>query len=198
MHNFFWVKDVPFNCIFLEELKNAGEIAKILQKSEDEQFFIYQRTLITQAMRDLMFDDGIYYSTQGFDYKKIKVNTWAMFAPLFAGILSGDEAQRIMEEQFLNFDHFHTTYLLPTVSKNEPSFSPDGFWRGPVWMSVNWFIFQGIQKYGFKKEAQKILDCSMQLLEKSGFREQYNPLTGEGLGAKNFTWGGLILDMLEL
>jgi len=28
-----------------------------------------------------------------------------------------------------------------------------------------------------------------------GFREYYNPFTGEGMGARGFTWGGLVLDM---
>ena len=34
-------------------------------------------------------------------------------------------------------------------------------------------------------------------MEKSGFREYFNPQTGEGLGAVDFTWGSLIIDMLE-
>jgi hypothetical protein len=32
-------------------------------------------------------------------------------------------------------------------------------------------------------------------MERSGFREYYDPLTGEGHGAREFTWTGLLLDM---
>jgi len=33
------------------------------------------------------------------------------------------------------------------------------------------------------------------LIEQSGLCEYYNPLTGEGYGAEEFTWSGLLIDM---
>jgi Mannosylglycerate hydrolase MGH1-like glycoside hydrolase domain len=33
-------------------------------------------------------------------------------------------------------------------------------------------------------------------VEEHGFREYYNPLTGEGAGAHDFSWTALVLDML--
>jgi hypothetical protein len=33
------------------------------------------------------------------------------------------------------------------------------------------------------------------LVEKSGFRKYYDPISGEGRGALEFTWSGLIVDM---
>jgi hypothetical protein len=35
------------------------------------------------------------------------------------------------------------------------------------------------------------------MLAKSGFREYFNPYTGEGHGSRNHSWSTLILDMLE-
>ena len=32
-------------------------------------------------------------------------------------------------------------------------------------------------------------------IEKSGFREYYHPYTAEGLGARNFGWTTLVLDL---
>jgi glycogen debranching enzyme len=83
------------------------------------------------------------------------------------------------------------------VSQDEPSFDPAGFWRGPSWMAPNWFIYRGLIRYGMVEDAARVLERSMRLLEKSGFREYFNPVTGEGLGAEGFTWGGLVVDMLE-
>jgi hypothetical protein len=39
---------------------------------------------------------------------------------------------------------------------------------------------------------------SLRLVQQSGFREYYDPLTGQGHGAANFTWPGLLLDMQQL
>ena len=37
----------------------------------------------------------------------------------------------------------------------------------------------------------------MAVIKKSGFREYYNPLTGDGLGAKDFGWSTLVMDMMK-
>ena len=41
-----------------------------------------------------------------------------------------------------------------------------------------------------------IEDRSGRLVEEHGFREYYNPLTGEGAGAHDFSWTGIVVDML--
>ena len=64
-------------------------------------------------------------------------------------------------------------------------------------MAPHWFIYQGLVAYGFDLEAKEIREMSMNLLSSAGFREYFNPETGEGYGAENFTWGALILDMME-
>ena len=64
-------------------------------------------------------------------------------------------------------------------------------------MAPHWFIYKGLMSYGFAEEANEIREMSRKLLEHSGFREYFNPETGEGYGAKEFTWGALVLDMVD-
>lgn len=195
MRNFFWVKDVPFNAIMIANLKLLSNIAKKLGFLEDAKLFNNEQENITKAMKKLMLEDNIYWSTYGEGYLKIKVKTWAMFAPLFAKILNNSEAKKLVDEHLLNSKEFWTTYPVPTVSIDEPSFNPSGFWRGPVWIATNWFIYKGLKNYGFDDIAKRIRDSSVALIEKSGFYEYFDPNAGKGFGAKDFTWGGLVLDM---
>ncbi|MBI4036343.1 hypothetical protein HY386_00495 [Candidatus Daviesbacteria bacterium] len=195
MRNFFWVKDVPFNSIMVENLSMLSQIAKELGFNDDSFYFKKEKERIIQAMRKLMFDQGIFYSTFGENYQKIKVKTWAIFAPLFAKIYTKNEARELIYKHLLNPKEFWAKYPIPSVSLDEPSFNAKGFWRGSVWMAINWFVYKGLKNYGFDDIAEKILQISLTLIQKSGFREQFNPLTGGGLGAKNFTWGALVLDM---
>ncbi|MFH0937576.1 MAG: trehalase family glycosidase, partial [Candidatus Daviesbacteria bacterium] len=195
MRNFFWVKDVPFNSIMVENLKVLSRLAEKLGYEDDAIYFKAKEVEITQAMRKLMLEDGVFWSTYGEDYVKIKIKTWAIFTPLFAQILTQEEAKELVEKHLLNKSEFWAKFPVPTVSMDEPSFNPKGFWRGPTWIAVNWFIYKGLINYGFNDIALQIKKSSLELLEKSGFREYFNPQTGEGLGAKNFTWGALVLDM---
>lgn len=63
-------------------------------------------------------------------------------------------------------------------------------------MNTNWFIMKGLQRWGYAEPARVIAQRSADLVLKSGFREYYNPLTGEGYGAENFGWSTLIVDMV--
>ena len=53
-----------------------------------------------------------------------------------------------------------------------------------------------MKKHGYKKEAEQIRDRTVNLIKDSGYREFFNPLTGEGYGAHNFGWSTLVVDMI--
>lgn len=194
MRNIFWVKDVPFNALLTENLKILAELAQLIH-DEKENFWKDEAALVESAMRKYMFEDGVFWSVYGDNYTKIKAKTWAIFAPLFAGLYSQQEADEVINKYLLNKNEFSTQYMVPSTSKSDAAYEPNGFWRGPVWMATNWFIYKGLLRYSKKEEARKICKASIDLLKKSGFREQFNPETGEGYGANDFTWSGLVLDM---
>ncbi len=206
MSKSFWAKDVPFNAYLVENLHSLAEIAGILGHSEDATYFREKAFLIKDAMRKFMFEDGTFWNVFGADvYKKVKVKTWAMFAPLIGDILTTEEASVMIEKYLTNKNYFWSKYPVPTVSMDEASYSPNEpewgkawehpNWRGPVWMAPNWFLYRGLKKYGFKDEARQIREKSLELVLKEGCREYYHPETGAGMGAQSFTWAGLVLDM---
>src|SRR5205823_3745469 len=95
---------------------------------------------------------------------------------------------------------FFLPFPIPSVARSEPSFYPyesKFLWRGPTWTVINWFLHPCFLESGFEKEANGLVQSMKELIEKSGFREYYNPLTGKGYGAKDFTWSGLIVDLMN-
>jgi len=195
MSKTFWVKDVPFNTILVKNLERFGHIAHLLGRHEGERFAKEHVDLIRGAMRERLFADGVYWSAMGHEYTPLRVATWAHFAPLFAGLYTREEAEQVIKNHFYNESTFRSPFGIRTTSKQELAYRPKRFWRGPIWMAPHWFIYHGLSAYGFEKEAAWIRERSRTLIEANGFREYFNPETGEGHGAKHFTWGALILDM---
>ena len=71
-------------------------------------------------------------------------------------------------------------------------------WRGPcIWISMNWIAARAAARVGRTDVARYITLRTAQLVDRTGFREFYNPHTGEGGGATGFTWPALVLDMIE-
>lgn len=200
-----WVRDVPINCILIENLRFQAHMYKICGQISKQRQTISIRKAMIQAMRSNLLRNKIFWSSVGLGYRPINVKTWAIFMPLYARIATRSEAEAAIS-YLIDKGEFNTTFGVPTVALSEPSFSPDGDWRGddwagtnwrgPVWIGPNWFIVKGLQNYGYTRLANHIIENSLALISLSGFREYYNPLNGEGHGADNFTWPGLVLDML--
>ena len=59
-------------------------------------------------------------------------------------------------------------------------------------------LWLGMRRLGYEAEAAQMADRLTALVLREGLREYYDPLTGEGLGARDFAWTSLILEMAEL
>jgi glycogen debranching enzyme len=62
------------------------------------------------------------------------------------------------------------------------------YWRGPVWANVTWLTALGLELHGEQRAAQRLRDRMILAIEASGMREYFEPESGRGLGARDFTW----------
>ena len=99
-------------------------------------------------------------------------------------------------------EKFFTTVPFQTMSADHEKFNPlKGYWRGPNWLDQAYFGVKGLRNYGFNEEADQattqIIKGAKGVLGKgASIRENYHPLTGEGLNAQNFSWSAAHLIML--
>jgi glycogen debranching enzyme len=121
--------------------------------------------------------------------------------PLYAGVPTAAQARRLFDEALWSPERFGPSKEAPwpvtSTSKASPFFDPRRYWRGPVWVNVNWFLVQGLQRAGLRVEADRLAELTLALVSRSGFAEYYDPRTGEPLGARDFSWSAsLTLDLL--
>jgi glycogen debranching enzyme len=206
MDTMHWVRDVPVNAMLARAFELEAAMAEVLNRPDEADRAARHAQLIKNAMRQyLLGRHGQMWSTTGRDYRPVRIKTWALFSPLLAGVLTPEEADQLLERHWSDPEGFGSPFRLPTVALGERSFDPGQIrpdslpyhlnWRGPVWFASNWLIYHGLKRYERHEEADRLRYDSLRLLKRSGFREYYNPLTGRGLGARDFTWGGLVIDM---
>lgn len=111
--------------------------------------------------------------------------------PLWANVANHHQAQTV-RHIMMSDSEFNTYMPLPTVAKSSPAFAPNKYWRGPVWMDQALFGVEGLKNYGYQRDAKQLVanlfNHAEGLLDDGPIRENYNPLTGEGLHTKNFSW----------
>lgn len=88
-------------------------------------------------------------------------------------------------------------YLAPSHDPADSRFNAKRYWRGPVWLVVNYMIYDGLKAAGEKDMAAKIMASSLDLIGQSGFAEYYDPHTGAPCGGGRFTWtAAMVLEFL--
>lgn len=196
----FLVQDVLFNALLCQGNRDLAAIARIL--SEDPQPYENWAEQTAHAVNQKLWHEerGIYLDFDLVAGQLISSSSVASFLPLYAGIPSTQRAQRMY--RLLNSPAFcgldETCYTVPSYDRNSPEFSPDCYWRGPVWININWLLYHGLKCYGLLEYAQHVRQSIFKLIEQQGFYEYFNPLTGEGLGTHQFSWtAALLLDLLK-
>ena len=201
--NYFLVKEVGFNTLYAQDLHALARLCSIVQ-DQDASRYASRAEQVTRSMLDLMYDEetAAFYDIYGRSYTKSKILTPTVFFPMVLPGVPESIGCEIVEKHLFKKGEFQTPYPLPSVAVNDPSFDPFEapiyLWRGPTWVVYNWFLYQCLLCKGFAKEANNLLETVKRLIEKSGFREYYHPFMGDGYGARDFTWSGLVVDMLRM
>jgi Mannosylglycerate hydrolase MGH1-like glycoside hydrolase domain len=92
----------------------------------------------------------------------------------------------------------------PSVALDEPSFSVqehfDGlrrYWRGPTFLNSAWLVWRGIVRLGYDEQAARLARALTHTVLREGLREFYDPYDGRGMGAEDFAWSALALELLD-
>jgi glycogen debranching enzyme len=83
----------------------------------------------------------------------------------------------------------HLTAFGPaTELPGSPHYLDDGYWRGPIWAPSTVLIEDGLRRAGYPDLADEISARFRALCETSGFAENFDARTGEGLRDRAYTW----------
>jgi hypothetical protein len=77
---------------------------------------------------------------------------------------------------------------LATERPDSPHYEADGYWRGPVWAPATVLIEDGLRRSGAVDLADQVSARFRAACEKSGFAENFDALTGQGLRDRAYTW----------
>lgn len=200
--NRFVVADVMFNTIYIENLRILGGLFLQIGDQTRANVYIHRAEVARACLERLCWDetDGLYYDVNGRENAKMRVNTVSSLMPILLQDTEGETFDRILHH-ILDPEEYWAKYPIPSVAMNHPSYRPDTVggnlvWRGPTWLSSNWYLARGMSRHGHTDLARLIAHQSLEMVKTSGVREYYNPQTGVGHGALDFSWSTILIDLL--
>jgi hypothetical protein len=195
----FLVQDVLFNALLCRADQDLAQIAALL--GEDPKPLEERARKTAHAMNEKLWDEqhGIYL---GFDLAAgcpLQVYVAPNFVPLYAAIPDEGRAARMvstLENAGFGLSDEGLTPV-PSYDRYGFAFFPTRYWRGPVWVNINWLLMRGLQRYGYEEQAQRLREIIVSLCTDQGFYEYFDPTTGFGHGSDLFSWtAALFLDVV--
>ncbi|MCL0093381.1 hypothetical protein M1O53_00065 [Dehalococcoidia bacterium] len=200
------IEALDLNCYLVVQMSSLAKMAKVLGLGSDAKIFETRADTLIRQIRSHLWDQGdsFFYDlgSEGF----IKVPTPAAFLTLFAEVATRNHAEALIKH-LGDEKEFWTPYPIPSVAINDPKFSLR-YWRGPVWINVNYVVYLGLRKYGYDELANELRDKTIRMVidlyaRRGHFFEFYSPHTGDIIDllppkpAKHFVgWTGLIINLL--
>ena len=195
----FLVQGVLFNSILCKSEQDLGNIAEAI--GYDANIHHERADKLKKAINKKLFDknEGIYYNFDLVQQKHIKRDTIFSYMPLFAGIPDKNIGKVVLDS--LRTHCFCIVDMdcvaIPSYDMCQVDFDGELYWRGPVWVNINWYLAQGVRQYGEAELSEWIENSLIALADRYGFYEYYDPDTGKGLGEKDFSWtAALIIDLI--
>ncbi len=201
--------DVGLTSLFAADCTALERIAAVIGRKEEEIVLRKRAEICGKGLESLWNDEtGIFMNrridTGGFSDRISPTN----FYPLITDYVTPVQVQRIMEEHFYNPDEFWGEWIMPSISRNDPAYREQDYWRGRIWAPMNFLVYLGLQKQGLTDACRDMAAKSRKLLlkewsEHGHIHENYNADTGEGCDKSNadsgvsgsdpfYHWGALL------
>ena len=219
--------DIYLNSFMVAEYEAMATILRRLGRD----FMPYEdkAKLLRSAINREMWDerDGLYYSQDvqfvktarsynGFTFHEgfapkwnslpIKIRFFGCFLPLYAGICSSAQAERICEN--LHDPDVMADFGIRTLARNEKMYNLEksnnpSNWLGAIWIIANYLIYKGLLRYGKSELAEELRRKTYALLQANlevygNMFESYHPDSGEpNLFAGFLSWNLLAIELLK-
>jgi neutral trehalase len=151
--------DAPdFNAYLANDLDCLARLAPLAGCGEDtprwQDAADTLRGLINRRLWDAA--DGFYFDLDPATGAHRKVWASSGFMPLICGAPDPAMAERLVSH-LRDGGRFDTVLPVASVSPHDAAYSQD-MWRGPSWANHSWLIAEGLDRYGYHAEAQRIRD----------------------------------------
>ena len=202
----FLVQDPLFNAMLIKSNESLIKLYNLIGKNSDkvEQLKKWQEKS-KKSFNDKLFDEeiGAYVHYDLRNEKPLRYLSSSSFAPLFAGLPSKERAAKMVKVVLDKFGGEHQ-YLCASFDPESERFNPKKYWRGPVWVNLNWMLFHGLKNYGYNIISERVKEDTISIIEKNGFYEYFDSRKEmhkegkAGYGGNHFSWSAaLLIDMLN-
>lgn len=193
--------DVGLNALLALDGEMLGLIAAELgQRREARRMAERAKALNARIAEHLWDPERKVFANRLWSGKFVRSIAPPSFYPLLSGAARPDQAEA-MVAMLSDARKFGGQWMLASVTRDDPAFVDNVYWRGRVWPPLNFLVYQGLKRAGYPEMATKLADNGFRLFQgewrhRRHCPENYNSVSGQALDQPDtdsfYGWGALM------
>ena len=155
---------------------------------------------LAARVRDRLWDDDRkVFANRLWNGKFVRSIAPTSFYPLLAGIATPEQTQHLLRwlDDPIKFGGF---WRLPSVTRDDPAYRDNVYWRGRIWPPLNLLTYLGLRRAGEDEAAERLAEDSYRLFDQAWRKgqcpENFNAESGLADDQPDtdlfYGWGGLM------
>jgi len=203
------LQDVGLTSLYIADCRALAEMAGILKRKKEQKELESRAKQYALKMEELWSSEFGAYLNYRTDVDSLSTRVSpTLFYPLMAKVGNEEKNEKIMEH-FYNPEEFYGEWMLPSTTRNDPTFLRQRYWKGAIWPPLNFLTYLSFRQAGYTDAATELSEKSLKLImtewtRKGYVSENYSSITGTGddsrLSSDRFhSWGALfgIISFIE-
>ncbi len=193
--------DVAVNSITVIDGEVLALMAAELGYADDQSDLAQRVETHKQRIADWLWDeDREIFANRMIDGSFVPSLAPTSFYPLAAGIGTPEQVDRMIARYLNDEQKFGGEWVLPSVTRDDPAYVDNVYWRGRIWGPLNFWVHQGLRRAGRDEDARTLANKSWSLFA----RNWQHRLCGENFSAETgdvhdqpdtdgfYAWGTLL------
>ncbi|MBA6295706.1 MGH1-like glycoside hydrolase domain-containing protein [Colwellia sp. MB02u-9] len=184
--------DVGIISILHKATKDLVSLCQTSKVNEQHVTWFNKQIALTESAINTLWSDeqNSFLNTDAITKESFPVLTTGTLMAIYGELANKEQSAKlkILMKSWLD----ETEFGISSTYAKCAQYEPQRYWRGPVWLHINWLLALGAEHYGFNEESLQLKEASQTLIEKSGYFEYFNCETGAGCGGDDFSWTAAI------
>jgi len=178
------VQSADLAAFLVTQMSELARLAKETGDRAGEKRWTHEATVMRRALFDQLWN-GSRFTSRPVDGTP---RTTASLLDLMPVVLGRQLPTAVRATVTADVARHLTPVGLATERTDSPRYESDGYWRGPVWAPATVLVEDGLRRGGSTDLADRVSARFRATCEKSGFAENFDALTGQGLRDRAYTW----------
>jgi putative isomerase len=182
------VETPDLDSFLILQMDTLAVIAGKLGKEEDKRDWQSRSNQLLVQMLATLWRGDHFIAVRASDGAEVDSQSLLLYLPIILGKRLPSDVRTKLVRGLTEQGRFITSHGFASESLSSKYYTPDGYWRGPIWAPTTMLLVEGLESLGEVSLAQKVREEFCQMAQQRGMNENFNAITGEGLRDPAYTW----------